>query len=69
MKKCQVCDGKCGVDECIKTVKQIQNKSSNSEYAKCSEEIFNKFLYNHDLAIVNKITDILKKHFAYNTIN
>jgi len=41
-----------------------QNKSSNSEYAKCSEEIFNKFLYNHDLSYKNKIESIIKKHFA-----
>ena len=30
--KCEKCDGRCGVDVCIKRSKQLQNTSSNNKY-------------------------------------
>ena len=38
--------------------------SSNSDYAKCSNEIFNELFYNHDFSYKDKIEAIIKKHFA-----
>ena len=45
---------------------EIEEKltSSNSDYAKCSQEIFDSLFYNHDYSYKEKIESIIKKHFA-----
>ena len=45
---------------------EIEEKltASNSDYAKCSQEIFDSLFYNHDYSYKEKIESIIKKHFA-----
>ena len=44
--------------------KDTAETSDNSDYAKCSQEIFDTLFYNHDYSFKDKIESIIKKHFA-----
>lgn len=43
---------------------QIQNKLSNSNYAKCTAEVLRYIKYSKDSQAGRDVADIIKKHFA-----
>ena len=43
---------------------QIQNKLSNSNYAKCTAEVLRYIKYSKDSKAGRDIAEIIKKHFA-----
>ena len=45
-------------------IKHILERSDNSDYAKCAEEIYNATFSSSDIFTVEKIEQILKTHFA-----